>query len=82
MRRTELQSIAQAFYGAYVLLNAVFFFLSNLALLLFLWDRKEGISDLHLAHSFFLVLLLALSTYAVAPYDQPAYCLMLFVFSR
>jgi hypothetical protein len=68
------------FYGAYVLLNAVFFFLSNLVLLLLLWDRKKGISDFHLAHYFFLVLLLALSTYAVTPYDQPAYFLMLLGF--
>ncbi len=65
------------FYGAYVLLNAIFLFFTNLLLLLLLWDRKKGISDLHLAHYFFLILTLALSTYAVTPYDQPAYFLML-----
>jgi hypothetical protein len=68
------------FYGAYVLLNAVFFFFSNLILLLLLWDWKKGITDLRLAHYFFLVFLLALSTYAVTPYDQPAYFLMLACF--
>lgn len=68
------------FYGAYVLLNAVFFFFSNLVLLLLLGDRKKGISDLHLALYFFVVLLLALSTYTVTPYDQLAYFLMLVCF--
>jgi hypothetical protein len=68
------------FYGAYVLLNAVFLFFSNLALLLLLGDRKKGISDLHLALYFFVVLLLALSTYTVTPYDQLAYFLMLVCF--
>jgi hypothetical protein len=68
------------FYGAYVLLNAVFFFFSNLILLVLLWDWKKGISDLRLALYFFLVLLLALSTYAITPYDQLAYLLMLACF--
>jgi hypothetical protein len=68
------------FYGAYVLLNAVFFFFSNLVLLLLLGDRKKRISDLHLALYFFVVLLLALSTYTVTPYDQLAYFLMLVCF--
>jgi hypothetical protein len=68
------------FYGAYVLLNAVFFFFSNLALLLLLSDGKKRITDLHLALYFFLVLLLALSTYTVTPYDQIAYFLLLVCF--
>jgi hypothetical protein len=68
------------FYGAYVLMNAVFFFFSNLILLLLLWDWKKGITDVRLALYFFLVLLLALSTYAVTSYDQPAYFLMLACF--
>jgi hypothetical protein len=68
------------FYGSYVLLNAIFFFFSNLFLLVLLWDWKKGITDLRLAHYFFLVLLLALSTYAVTPYDQLAYFLMLACF--
>ncbi len=68
------------FYGAYVLLNAVFLYLSNLLLLLFLWDRRKGISDLRLALYFFIVLIMALSTYTVTPYDQLAYVLMLACF--
>jgi hypothetical protein len=68
------------FYGSYVLLNAVFFFFSNLILLILLWDWKRGISDLRLALYFFLVLFLALSMYAVTPYDQLAYFLMLACF--
>jgi hypothetical protein len=68
------------FYGAYVLLNSVFFFLSNLVLLLLLIDGKKRITDLHLALYFFLVLLLALSTYTVTPYDQIAYFLLLVCF--
>jgi hypothetical protein len=68
------------FYGAYVLLNAVLFFFSNLILLLFLWDWKKGITDSRLALYFFVVLILALSTYAVTPYDQLAYFLMLACF--
>jgi hypothetical protein len=68
------------FYGACVLLNGISFFFSNLLLLLFLWDWKTGISDLHLAHYFYLILLLALSTCVVTPYDQIAYLLMLMCF--
>jgi hypothetical protein len=64
------------FYGSYAVLNAVLFFFSNLLLLLFLWDWKKGISDLHLACYFFLILVLTLSTYVVTPYDQLAYFLM------
>ncbi len=68
------------FYGAYVLLNAVFLFLTNLALLLFLWDRRRGISDLRLGLYFFLVFVMALSAYTVTPYDQLAYALMMACF--
>jgi hypothetical protein len=68
------------FYGAYVLLNAVFFFFSNLVLLLLLGGWKKRISDLHLALYFFVLLLLALSTYTVTPYDQLAYFLLLVCF--
>jgi hypothetical protein len=68
------------FYGSYVLLNAVFFFLSNLVLLLLLADGKMRITDLHLALYLFVVLLLALSSYTVTPYDQIAYFLLLVCF--
>lgn len=64
------------FYGSYAVLNAISFFLSNMLLLLFLWDWKGGISDLRLASYFFLILVVALSTYVVTPYDQLAYFLM------
>jgi hypothetical protein len=68
------------FYVAYSVIDGVFFFLTNLALLLFLWDRKRGISNLKLAQYCFLVLVLTLSTYVVTPYDQIAYFFMLFAF--
>lgn len=68
------------FYGSYVLLNAVFFFLSNLVLLLLLVDGRKRITDLHLALYLFVILLLALSTYTVTPYDQIAYFLLLICF--
>jgi hypothetical protein len=68
------------FYAAYSFINAAFFFLSNLMLLIFIWDRKTGISDLRLAQYFFIVLVLALSTYVVVPYDQIAYFFMLAAF--
>jgi hypothetical protein len=68
------------FYAAYSIINAVFFFLSNLLLLIFIWDRKNGISDLRLAQYFFIVLVLALSTYVVVPYDQIAYFFLLVAF--
>jgi hypothetical protein len=68
------------FYAAYSFINAAFFFLSNLMLLIFIWDRKNGISDLRLAQYFFIVLVLALSTYVVVPYDQIAYFFMLVAF--
>jgi hypothetical protein len=68
------------FYGAYVLVNAVFFFFSNLGLLLLLGNWNKGISDLHIALYFFVVFLLTLSMYTVTPYDQLAYFFMLVCF--
>lgn len=65
------------FYAAYVLLNGVCLFVSNLALLILLWNYREGISDLRCGCYFFTWLILALSTYTVTPYDQLAYALML-----
>jgi hypothetical protein len=65
------------FYGSYAVLNTVLFFFSNLLLLLFLWDWKNGISYYILPVIYsFLILVLTLSTYVVTPYDQLAYFLM------
>jgi hypothetical protein len=41
-----------------------------------MWDWKRGITDLRLAAYFFLVLVFALSTYVVTPYDQISFFFM------
>jgi hypothetical protein len=68
------------FYASYVLLNGTCLFISNLVLLILLWSYRRGISDLRCALYLFTWLILALSTYAVTPYDQLAYALMLLAF--
>jgi hypothetical protein len=68
------------FYASYVLLNGACLFLSNLVLLILLWNYRTGMSDLRCAFYFFTWLVLALSTYTVTPYDQLAYALMLVAF--
>jgi hypothetical protein len=68
------------FYVAYSIVDGVFFFLTNLVLLLLMWNRRSGISNLGLAQYFFLVLTLTLATYVVTPYDQIAYFFMVCAF--
>jgi hypothetical protein len=68
------------FYAAYCVINSIFFSLFNLLLLIFIWDKGKVLSDLRLAQYFFIVLVVALSSCAVTPYDQIAYFLMLVAF--
>lgn len=65
------------FYLSYIIVIGLFFFLSNLLLLVLLWDWEKGISDARLSQYFFLIFLWALSTANVTPYDQIAYFFML-----
>jgi hypothetical protein len=65
------------FYLSYLVVIGLFFFLSNLLLLVLLWDWDKGISDARLSQYFFLIFLWALSTANVTPYDQIAYFFML-----
>lgn len=68
------------FYASYILLNGACLFVSNLVLLILLWNYRTGITDLRCAFYLFIWLILALSTYTVTPYDQLAYALMLLAF--
>lgn len=68
------------FYASYVLLNSACLFVTNLVLLILLWSRQKGISDLRCAFYFFTWLVLMFSLYTVTPYDQLAYALMLVAF--
>jgi len=65
------------FYLSYIVVIGLFFFLSNLLLLVLLWDWDKGVSDARLSQYFFLIFLWALSTANVTPYDQIAYFFML-----
>lgn len=65
------------FYLSYLSVNGIFFFFSNLLLLILLWDWKNGISDARLSQYFYLVFLWALSLAMVTPYDQTGYFFLL-----
>ncbi len=64
-------------YAAFALSNGLYFALSNLMLLSFLWVKGRGFADCELLLYMYYTFLLALSMAVVTPYDQLAYLLLL-----
>ncbi len=64
-------------YAAFAISNSIYFALSNLILLSFMWVKRRGFLDRDLVFYLYYTLLLSLSMAVVTPYDQLAYLLVL-----
>ena len=64
-------------YAAFAISNSIYFALSNLILLSFMWVKRRGFLDRDLVFYLYCILLLSLSMAVVTPYDQLAYLLVL-----